>query len=54
MCRTCGCGHLNYDHEGTVKFKNSPTTKTMNLKEINAMPKVPKIAPMPRTTKKGK
>jgi len=57
MCKTCGCNHLNYQHDKTVdplvKFKNSPTTRSMNLKPINNMPRVPKIKPMQRTMKRG-
>lgn len=56
MCATCGCNHINYKHGNTdplIKFKNSSTTRSMNLKVINNFPKVPKIKPMPRTMKRG-
>lgn len=50
MCATCGCGHINYQHE-TVKMGGTfyQTTKV----DYN-MPKTPKVPPMPRTMKKGK
>lgn len=50
MCKSCGCNHLNYQHE-TVKMGGT-FYQTTNV-DYN-MPKVPKVPPMPRTTKKGK
>jgi len=50
MCATCGCNHINYDHEMP---KNVGSIKASEKVNYN-MPKVPAVPAMPKSTKKGK
>jgi len=50
MCASCGCNHINYQHE-MPKVEGSSFTP---MKKEHYEPKVPAVPAMPRTTKKGK
>ena len=54
MCATCGCNYKNYSHrEGEMKVR-MPGSYSQSTKVKDSMPKVPKVPPMPRSSKKGK
>lgn len=54
MCATCGCNYKNYNHRPGEMKTTMPGSYSQSTKTKDAMPKVPKVPPMPRSAKRGK